>query len=134
MEKHVYCTIAFIGFDHAILERPKELSTSFDQNNRVAFQILSPSFSGTCQGQEIHISAQIPTTLDPRKKPMKSPPTLTPSNIRIKSTNHPPNKSTITPKNTPITARFDRIIKRRGESPSLALRGRGNINPDLSPP
>ena len=53
----------------------------------------------------------MPTTLNPRKKPMKSPPTLTPSNIRIKSTNHPPNKSTIPPSNTLFTARFDRIIK-----------------------
>ena len=132
MKKQMNNPLPLKRLNHAIIKLPKKLVTPLKQNNPIPLQKPVAPLPRTRQSQKIHILTQIPTPLDPRQKPVKSPTSLTPRNLRIKNLTNPINQSAVTlrPLNT---ARFDRIIKLR-RSPSLALRGRGSIAPDLSPP
>jgi len=111
MKKQMNNPIPLKRLNHAIIKLPKKLVRPLKQNNPIPLQKPVAPLPRTRQSQKIHILTQIPTPLDSRQKPMKSPPTPTPSNLSIQSITNPTNKSTITL--CPLTtARFDRIIAR----------------------
>jgi hypothetical protein len=106
MKEHMYHTISFMSFDHAIIKLPEKSTAPLKQNDEIPLQMFISSIPRTCQGQKINVLTQIPTTLYPREKSVKSPSSLTPRHIRVKNPFNPRHKAAITITYPPTIARL----------------------------